>query len=78
MPLFPIDLASLEKVGIGLARPEDVVVGRDGRVWASDQHSACAEILPDGRYSFDGHADGLLYRVRPDGMAAVRKPIDPR
>ena len=48
MPLAPIPLASLRKVGVGLKRPEDVVVGRDGRVWASDQASACAEILPDG------------------------------
>ena len=32
------------KIGVGLQRPEDVVVGRDGRVWASDQQSACAQI----------------------------------
>src|SRR3972149_2678426 len=31
MPLAPIPLASLRKVGVGLKRPEDVVVARDGR-----------------------------------------------
>jgi gluconolactonase len=48
MPLAPIALSSCRKIGIGIQRPEDVVVGRDGRVWASDERSACAEIRPDG------------------------------
>jgi hypothetical protein len=48
MPLSSIDLSTLVKVGVGLQRPEDVVVGRDDRVWASDQWSACTEIPPDG------------------------------
>lgn len=48
MPLTPIPLSSLKKIGVGIQRPEDVVVSKDGHVWASDRDSACAEILPDG------------------------------
>ena len=48
MPLSPIPLSECRKLGVGVQRPEDVVVGRDGRVWASDQQSACAQLLPDG------------------------------
>ena len=48
MRLEPIELAACEKVGVGVQRPEDVVVSRDGRVWLSDQASACAEVLADG------------------------------
>lgn len=46
--LQPIPLTSLRKIGVGIQRPEDVAVGRDGRIWASDANCACAEILPDG------------------------------
>jgi len=46
--LQPIPLSSLRKIGLGILRPEDVAVGPDGRVWASDANCACAEILPDG------------------------------
>lgn len=48
MPLAPIPLSSCGKVGLGLERPEDVVVSRAGAVWASDKASACAQILSDG------------------------------
>lgn len=48
MPLSSIPLSSCRKFGLGLLRPEDVVVSREGAVWASDKASACAQILPDG------------------------------
>ncbi len=48
MPLSTIPLPALEKVGEGVNRPEDVVVARDGRVFASDKSAAVAEILADG------------------------------
>ena len=48
MPLGKIPLSALTKKGVGLKRPEDVVVSRDNRVWASDEASACAEIQADG------------------------------
>lgn len=66
MPLAPIPLESLRKVGVGLRRPEDVVVGRDGRVWASDQASACAEILPGGGLRRVGRAGGAPNGINMD------------
>lgn len=47
MTLRPIPLSDFERVGEGLRRPEDVVVGADGRVFVSHQHEL-AEILSDG------------------------------
>ncbi len=66
MPIQPIPLSSLRKVGLGLVRPEDVVVSRDGRVWASDQKSACAEILPDGSLRRVGKAGGAPNGINMD------------
>jgi gluconolactonase len=66
MPLQPIPLSTLRKTGLGLVRPEDVVVSRDGRVWASDQASACAEILPDGSLRRVGKAGGAPNGINMD------------
>jgi len=68
MPLTKIPLSALTKRGVGLKRPEDVVVSRDGRVWASDEASACAEILPDGTLRRTGKAGG-----RPNGINMDRQ-----
>ncbi|MFQ5513604.1 MAG: SMP-30/gluconolactonase/LRE family protein [Myxococcota bacterium] len=68
MPLTPIALSDLEPIGHGLQRPEDVVIGADGRVWASDAASACAEILPDGTLHRVGRAGG-----QPNGINMDRK-----
>ena len=48
MPLTPFALDELMIWGAGLKRPEDVAVGRDGRVYATDPHVGACEILPDG------------------------------
>ncbi len=58
MPLTPIPLSDLQKIGAGITRPEGVAVGRDGRVWASDQGSACAMIARDGAPKRVGQAAG--------------------
>lgn len=71
MGLAPIPLASLRKVGVGLKRPEDVVVGRDGRVWASDQASACAEVLPDGTLRRVGNAGGAPNGINMDARGRI-------
>lgn len=71
MTLSTIDLSSFERVGHGLARPEDVVVGRDGRVWASDRHSACAEILPGGGLRRVGHAGGEPNGINMDAQGRI-------
>jgi len=51
MTLHPISLDQIHKIAEGIDRPEDVVVGRDGRVFASDHQCAVAEIHPDGRFT---------------------------
>jgi gluconolactonase len=71
MPLSGIPVAELRKIGIGLNRPEDVVVGRDGRVWASDPESACAQILPDGRLRRVGQAGGAPNGINMDASGRI-------
>lgn len=66
MPLQPIPLDACEKVGLGVKRPEDVVVGPDGRVWLSDQASACAEARPDGSLHRVGDAGGAPNGINMD------------
>lgn len=56
-------LENLEKVGIGLKRPEDVAIDAAGRVFASDQLSAVAELKGDGSLVRYGDAGG-----RPNGI----------
>lgn len=63
MPLSPIPVGRLRKIGVGVMRPEDVVVSPDGRVWAADQAGACAEIRPDGTLHRVGKAGGA-----PNGL----------
>ncbi len=71
MPLAPIPLSGLTKIGVGLKRPEDVVVGRDGRVWASDQASACAEVRPDGTLRRVGKAGGAPNGINMDDRGRI-------
>jgi len=61
-------IEGLAPIGKGIARPEDVVIARDGAVWASDRASAAARILPDGSLVRCGKAGG-----EPNGLK-----IDPR
>ncbi len=71
MPLAPISLASCRKIGNGVQRPEDVVVSRDGRIWASDQLSACAEILPDDTLRRVGSAGGAPNGINMDAKGRI-------
>ncbi len=71
MPLAPIPLSSLRKLGVGVKRPEDVVVGRDGRVWASDQASACAEVRGDGTLVRVGKAGGAPNGINMDTRGRI-------
>ena len=68
MPLARIPLSALTKKGVGLKRPEDVLVSRDNRVWASDEASACAEIQADGTLRRVGKAGG-----KPNGINMDRE-----
>jgi gluconolactonase len=71
MPLARIPLSACRKLGVGVQRPEDVVVGRDGRVWASDQQSACAELLRDGSLRRIGKAGGAPNGINMDGEGRI-------
>ena len=71
MPLAPIPLDQLQRVGQGVQRPEDVVVSRDGRVWLSDQASAAAEILPDGSLNRVGDAGGAPNGINMDAQGRI-------
>ena len=71
MAIQTIDIADMEKFGRGLDRPEDVVVSADGRVFASDQKSAVAEILPDGNIRRIGKAGGAANGINMDAQGRV-------
>lgn len=64
----PIQLSSFTKIAVGLTRPEDVVVGVDGRVFASTTDAAVAEIFADGTYQLMGAPRGA-----PNGLARDRQ-----
>ena len=66
MVLAAIDIGQCRKVGVGVKRPEDVVVGRDGTVWMSDQRSACARVLRDGTLQRVGMAGGAPNGINMD------------
>jgi gluconolactonase len=68
MPLAPIPNAAFSKIAVGIDRPEDVVVGPDGRVFASDHQCAVAEIFPDGSFK----------RLGPQGGAPNGLNMDPQ
>ena len=66
MTLRVIELSECRKVGVGVKRPEDVVVDRNGTVWLSDQLSACARLLPDGSLARVGAAGGAPNGINMD------------
>lgn len=66
MKLTAIDLGQCRKVGVGVKRPEDVVVARDGTVWMSDQGSACACVRADGGLRRVGTAGGAPNGINMD------------
>jgi sugar lactone lactonase YvrE len=59
-----IHITNLEAIGRGIERPEQVLVTRDDRVFASDKASAVACVSPDGELQRIGHAGG-----EPNGIA---------
>lgn len=71
MPLTPIPTEAFEKIALGIDRPEDVVVGKDGRVFASDHQSAVAEILPDGTFKRLGPKGGAPNGINMDAAGRI-------
>src|SRR3569833_2146770 len=66
MPLAPIAAEAFEKIAVGIDRPEDVVVGKDGRVFASDHQAAVAESFPDGSFKRLGPKGGAPNGINMD------------
>lgn len=71
MPLKPIPASAFRKIAVGIDRPEDVVVGKDGRVFASDHQCAVAEIHPDGSFTRMGPRGGAPNGVNMDLQGRV-------
>ncbi len=71
MPLSRIPTSTLEKKGMGLERPEDVVVGRDGRVFVSERQCAVAELLPDGSFVRLGPKGGAPNGINMDPQGRI-------
>lgn len=71
MPLQPIAPGDFTKVAVGIDRPEDVVVAKDGRVFASDHQCAVAEILPDGSFKRMGPKGGAPNGINMDRQGRV-------
>ena len=71
MPLQQIDLATSAKIGLGVKRPEDVAVARDGTVWLADQLSACARVLADGSIERVGRAGGAPNGINIDRQGRI-------
>jgi gluconolactonase len=71
MSLAPIPTSSIRKVAVGIDRPEDVVVGRDGRVFAADHQCAVAEITCDGGFRRMGPKGGAPNGVNMDAQGRI-------
>lgn len=71
MPLQPIAPGDFTRVAVGIDRPEDVVVAKDGRVFASDHQCAVAEILADGSFRRMGPKGGAPNGVNMDRQGRV-------
>ena len=71
MALQEIDLAGAYKVALGVKRPEDVVVARDGTVWLADQSSACARLNHDGSITRIGRAGGAPNGINMDRQGRI-------
>lgn len=71
MPLSAIPTSAFAKIAVGIDRPEDVVVGKDGRVFASDHQCAVAEIFADGSFKRLGPKGGAPNGVNMDPQGRI-------
>ena len=71
MPSAEIPTSAFAKIAVGIDRPEDVVVGKDGRVFAADHQCAVAEILPDGSFRRMGPRRGAPNGINMDLQGRV-------
>jgi gluconolactonase len=66
VPLQPIPTSAFAKIAVGIDRPEDVVVAKDGRVFAADHQCAVVEIFPDGSFKRMGPKGGAPNGINMD------------
>ncbi len=66
-----IATSAFSKIAVGIDRPEDVVVGKDGRVFASDHQCAVAEIHPDGSFTRMGPSGGAPNGINMDPQGRI-------
>ncbi|HVI32571.1 SMP-30/gluconolactonase/LRE family protein [Phenylobacterium sp.] len=71
MPLQPIPVSAFEKVALGIDRPEDVVVGKDGRVFAADHQCAVAELMGGGSFHRMGPKGGAPNGINMDAQGRI-------
>ena len=71
MPLTRLPLTDFRKLAEGIERPEDVVVSRDGRVFASVHQATVAEILPDGTFKHLGPKRGAPNGINIDQRGQI-------
>src|SRR5476649_2803321 len=71
MTLKSMPLTAFQKIAVGIDRPEDVVVGADGRVFASDHQCAVAEIFPDGSFKRLGPPLGAPNGINMDARGRI-------
>jgi sugar lactone lactonase YvrE len=68
-----IALADIAFVGSGLARPESVLVAKDGSVFTADFRGGVAAIAPDGAHRLiAGATADLPHGLKPNGIAFER------
>jgi gluconolactonase len=66
-----IETAAFSKIAVGIDRPEDVVVSKDGQVFASDHQCAVAQIHPDGSFTRLGPAGGAPNGINMDAQGRI-------
>lgn len=71
MPLQPIPVSAFEKIALGIDRPEDVVVGKDGRVFAADHQCAVAELMGGGAFHRMGPKGGAPNGINMDARGRI-------
>lgn len=69
MPTIAAD--SFVKIAEGIDRPEDVVVAKDGRIYASDHQCAVAQVHADGGFTRLGPAGGAPNGINMDGQGRI-------
>jgi gluconolactonase len=64
-------LEDFRKIALGIQRPEDVVVSKSGRVFASDYQACVAEIFPDGSFVHMGPKGGAPNGLTMDAQQRI-------